>query len=382
MIVRRVETRPAPEPPVRFYRTIAVSFLAITIILLGVVIFFTSKKADITIITKNDNKNINMAVFVEKDHYGANSITGVVTTTIVRWSEKYYPASFKTIESPAEGEVIIYNKTNIPQILVKTTRLLTPDGILFRLSEKVTVPANGEIIAKVYSDKEGKAGNIPPSQFIIPGLSSEKQKFIYAESKKPMEGGERKIGVLSAEDLKAAEADFAEKIKAAAPQDVPPPDVWYTNKATTIVDRKISCGNKVGEEVAEFVLNGTSKVLVVFYNQEELAEMMEKEIEKKINPDIERIMSMSSEPQVSVASYDLAKGTAQLAVYQNIVATLDANAEKLLPYNFFGKSKEEIERYVVGLDHVSGVEVKFSPMWTRNAPSVPDNIKITVENVQ
>ena len=59
MITYRLQTQPqTPEPPVRFYRAIALSFLAVTIILLGVVVYITSQKANIIIVAKEDNKKI------------------------------------------------------------------------------------------------------------------------------------------------------------------------------------------------------------------------------------------------------------------------------------------------------------------------------------
>src|SRR3989338_7676724 len=98
MITHRVTTKLTPEPPVGFYRTIAVSFFIVTLILLGVIIFFTSKKATIVIVAKTDNKNINLDIGVAQQKNGELSVAGIVTTTKFSLSQKYFPTGNKTAD--------------------------------------------------------------------------------------------------------------------------------------------------------------------------------------------------------------------------------------------------------------------------------------------
>lgn len=381
MITHRVTTKLAPEPPVRFYRTIAVTFLVVTIILLGVIIFFTSKKANIVIVAKTDNKNINLDINVLKDKGGDLSIVGLVTTTKFSWSQKYSPTGNKTTDGVAGGEVTLYNETSAPQTLVKTTRLLTPAGVLFRLSDKVVIPAKGQVAATVYADQMGAGSNIGPSKFTIPGLSEDKQKVIYADSAKEMVGGVRTIGVLSAEDLKSAKADFTTKVRQNV-ENTLMENSEFSQKLIFVPDNNIVADKQIGEEITEFNLSGTSTVVVVFYNKEDVKNILTKEVSSRVDVTTEKVLSVSKDPQVSLGSYDLEKQKAQLSVYQDVLVTLDVNAEKLSVNNFFGKKKDEIERYVFGLGHVVGVDVKFSPSWMRSAPSVADKVQVVVKNVE
>jgi len=381
MITHRVTTKLAPEPPVRFYRTIAVTFLVVTIILLGVIIFFTSKKANIVIVAKTDNKNINLDINVLKDKGGDLSIVGLVTTTKFSWSQKYSPTGNKTTDGVAGGEVTLYNETSAPQTLVKTTRLLTPAGVLFRLSDKVVIPAKGQVAATVYADQMGAGSNIGPSKFTIPGLSEDKQKVIYADSAKEMVGGVRTIGVLSAEDLKSAKADFTAKVRQNV-ENTLMENSEFSQKLIFVPDNNIAADKQIGEEITEFNLSGTSTVVVVFYNKEDVKNILTKEVSSRVDVTTEKVLSVSKDPQVSLGSYDLEKQKAQLSVYQDVLVTLDVNAEKLSVNNFFGKKKDEIERYVFGLGHVVGVDVKFSPSWMRSAPSVADKVQVVVKNVE
>ena len=301
MITHRVTTKLTPEPSVGFYRTIAVSFLVVTLVLLGIIIFFTSKKATIVVVAKTDNKNVNLDIGVAKQKTNGLSIAGIVTTTEFKWSQKYFPTGNKTTQGLAVGSVTIYNETNAAQPLVKTTRLLTSAGVLFRLSEKVVVPAKGQVVTNVYADQPGASGNIGPSKFTIPGLNEDKQKVIYADSSKDMVGGVRTVGVLSAEDLKSAEADYVEKVKQAIDSSLGQNGI-FKQKLVFVPNHNVTADRKVGEEITEFNLSGTSTVIIVFYNSDDLKSVLGKEISGRIDVSTEKVLSVSKEPQVSLAS--------------------------------------------------------------------------------
>lgn len=379
MIVRHTETR-LPEPSVRFYRTIAFTFLILTVALLGVVVFITSKKATVTVISKDDSKSINLSVGV--DALGGDKIKGIVTTTVFSLTERYFPTGSKSSTGVAEGDVVIYNKGNTDQVLIKTTRLLTPNGVLFRLSDRVNVPANGEIVAKIYADKEGSESEIGPSQFVIPGLNTDRQKVVYAESKSKMVGGVRSVGVLSESDITNAKSDYAEKVKKAVVDSLNSNGWEGLGKISVVTLQNIKADKEVGAEIDGFTISGDSTLVVIGYDRLALTNLVSSEMSKKINIGSEKVLSVSGDPIPSIAGYDLTNHTAELLVRQEALVSLDPDATALLPRSFVGKSRDEIERYVLSLDHVAGVDVKFSPSWIRKAPTVPDHIKVIVKSVK
>ena len=382
MITHRMSTRMQPEPPVRFYKTIAITFLILTIALLAVVVFFTSKKATVTVVAKSDSKNVNLSINVSGDGSDTNSIVGVVTSSIFGLSEKYYPTGNKTVEGVATGEVILYNNSASAQPLVKTTRLLSPTGVLFRLTNGVTVPANSNVKASVYADVEGTASDIDPTSFTIPGLSDARQKLIYAKSTTKMSGGMRKIGVLTADDLQAAKNNYALKVKKAFLDTLEHSKTTSMERVLLVKTGDIVSDKKSGEQIDGFTVSGTSTVVIVYYDKAQLQTLINNDMSRRIDTTVEKLLSIGKEPQVNLASYNLLNNTARLSVYQDVLVTLDANGNKLAAVNFFGKNKDEIKRYVMGLSHVVGVDVKFSPSWMRKAPSVTDRIKVVVKNVK
>jgi hypothetical protein len=378
MMIRRMETAPAPEPPVRFYKTIALCFLFLTVIVLGVVVFITSKKATIVIVSKEDTQTVPLTVSVASSASGTAAIPGMVSSTSFAWSNTYYPTGTKVVEGSATGKVTIYNKSSSAQTLIKTTRLLTNSGVLFRLSDTVNVPASGQVDVAVYADKAGEGSDIAAAQFTIPGLSEDKQKVIYAVSTAPMVGGAKKVGVLSDDDITGALADYKAKVQDAYLATVKDTSMSHV---VMVLNQNVAANHKAGDEVADFTISGTNTILLVNYNPADLARLVSDSLSNKFDSSSEKLLSLTKDPKVTISSYDVAKGMAELAVTQDVVVTLDSNGEKLLSKNFLGKKKEDIQRYVLGLDHVSGVDVQFSPGWMLSAPTVPDRIKVVVKNM-
>jgi len=382
MYAHRLSTKPAYEPRVKTYRIIAFSFLALTVVLLMLVIFTALKKTEITVIAKEDKKTLNLSVNAGKEKSGDKFVAAVVTTTKFWFSENYSPTGAKTVEGTAKGEVVVYNKTGETMILVKTTRLLSPNNILFRLSDRITISPYGQTTAKVYADQSGSSGDIGPTTFTIPGLSPEKQKVVYAESVKFMAGGSGKVGIISESDITSAKNDFKEKAKQAYLKQIGDTEIWADMKIINVTESSPASSHKAGEEAGTFTLSGTSTIVGVFFAKKDLEDLLNKEIGKTVDGNSEKILSISGAPSITVVSTDLAKEFAELNVTQETLVTLNAEAKSLDKTNFTGKDKSEIERYVVGLPHVTGVSIKFSPSWSDTAPTSPDKIKIIVKNVK
>jgi hypothetical protein len=107
------------------------------------------------------------------------------------------------------------------------------------------------------------------------------------------------------------------------------------------------------------------------------------ETEKNINPKTERYQLLTNNPKVDERiTYNPNEGTAEFKVTQEIAEMMDSNSDNLTPSNFFGKSKDEIERYVMALDHVAGVEVKFTPAWVSKAPAASDRVTVIVRDIK
>lgn len=372
MTPRRKETNYQGQS-VRFYKIVALSFLFLTIILLIGIVFMSSKRATITIVTKPEQVEINTTLDMDGGYF--------VTTTVASITEVFKPLSVREEVSIATGMVTIYNEKSYVQPLIPTTRLLSEEGIIFRLKDRVVVPANGSVEAEVYADEGGKDAEIGPTKFTIPGLKEDTQKYIYATSSDYMKGGVRTYGVVSEDDLKKAEDELVVKLGKLGKENLSSlfPDRYGV---FAIVEYEVKSDVEIGVEIDEFELNCEAVVVGVFYDKEEILAIAKKELEKRIMSDTEKIVTDNTEPTVTLGDYSLEDNKAILNIFYTGLVELNPESKQLQKTMIFGKSKDETRRYLLSLDHVQGVDIKFNPAWMRTIPHVSEHVNIVVKNVE
>jgi len=372
----RQETTSPNTQPVGFYKIIALTFLLLALVLLGIIIFTSSKRATITLETKPEPVDVSFSVGINMSD--VVKIEGAVASTTVSLTKSYKPTATREVAGTANGQVLLHNETNADQVLIATTRVLTEDGVLFRLKNRVNVPAKGTILADYYPDKEGskitKTGKLT-----IPGLNEEKQKVIYATVDN-LTSGNRTVGYLSEKDLEKAKSDLKLELekegKKLLTANIDKPIVL------AIAEEKYETPTKVGDEVENFNLEGTATVVGVMYNKEELDKMAKSELEKQLLSDSEILNSAGDSATISLSEYDLHKSSAKLNVFLDGSVLLNPESRGLQKDMFFGKSEAEVRRYLLSLDHISKVEIKFKPAWVRTVPSFADQVSVVVKNVE
>ncbi|MDB5264617.1 MAG: hypothetical protein JWN64_188 [Parcubacteria group bacterium] len=103
--------------------------------------------------------------------------------------------STETVNQPAQGTITITNQQAAAQQLIKNTRFQTPDGLIFRIRDSITVPAAkngtpGSLSVTVYADEAGDKYNVGPTTFTVPGLTgSAAFTQVTGRSADPMQGG-------------------------------------------------------------------------------------------------------------------------------------------------------------------------------------------------
>lgn len=376
MTPHRKETNLQNEP-IKFYKVVALSFLFLTLILLGVIVFMSSKRATITVITKAEP--IEASVNLEVNN--ADKANGVLEKTEVNISKKFKPSATREQESVAMGTVTLVNDSSVNQPLIATTRLITADGILFRMRKGAVVPAKGSIDVEVYADKPGKGSEIGPSNFTIPGLSEAKQKEIYAKSTSNMIGGIKQFGVIGAEDIKEAEGEMAVELKKMAEEKLA--SLHPEMKAVyEVVSSTLQSDKAAGVESDEFTMTGVATVIGVFYDVNKATDLVKQELNKKVVGESEILNSEGSELAVSLVESDLVNEKAVLKLASSGLIELNPESSQIQKIIFFGKTKDEIRRYLLSLDHVSNAEIKFSPAWMHTVPHVAEHVNVVVKKVE
>ncbi len=191
----------------------------------------------------------------------------------------------KKVEKRARGKVVIYNDYNSqPQRLIKNTRLLTPDGLIYRIESSIVVPGQtkkgnvvtpGSIEIEVAADEAGEKYNIDLTDFTIPGFKGDPryEKF-YGRSKVPMTGGfEGTIKTASALDIELARKELMitlkDKLTNRIKEQVPNSFILY-DKAIYISFESIS-----SDESSEVEIKAVVNAVVI--SKEQMARNLAKE---------------------------------------------------------------------------------------------------------
>lgn len=322
---------------------------------------------------------------------------------------------FSDRNANASGKLTIINTVATEWPLIPQTRFQTKEGIVFRISDYVTVPpatnaGPGKIEAFVVADPVdanglvvGENGNIPPSRFFLPGLRGDSQSKLYAESYESMKGGVTDfISYITNEDIEASKNKLRDELMKGGLNELKAA-VAEKNRMTedTNADYILLEGEnsvKVSEpaitvppdlenkEVKSFSISGEATTSGVYYDRKEMSEMLKKELMLKKSPQKELVRV--NEDSVTYRIFERDVNTGKVKVTANIkgIEQYEINPDKengarllkKIKDHILGKNVKEAEAYIQNLPEINKVEIKSWPMWAPVIPSIPDNIKFEI----
>ncbi len=198
---------------------------AAVVILVVIIRLVTFAEASVTIKPKEQTASVEEKLTASKDTEAKEAIPFEVLKITGKSEKKIKASSEETVEKKASGEIVIFNKhSSNPQVLIQNTRFETPEGLIFRTNQSVTVPGtqekDGEIIpgqvrVKVFADKTGEKYNIGLTDFTVPGFKGLPQfKNFFARSASEMTGGfSGKMRTVDPETLEAARKELQQGLE-------------------------------------------------------------------------------------------------------------------------------------------------------------------------
>lgn len=157
-----------------------------------------------------------------------------------------------TYNTRASGTVIVFNNFSVtPQVLSETTRFRTPEGLIFRSKDRVTIPGKtgdkpGLVDVMVVADAAGETYNIGLTDFTIPGfVGTPKFEKIFARSKTEMKGGASGNGKIvgeaeAGELLTKVEGDMYTELKNDFEASIPEDYVVFPKKFEYVTQLKVT----------------------------------------------------------------------------------------------------------------------------------------------
>lgn len=371
--------------------------VVLVVIVLWYVFFAVLPEAKVRIVIKKVNWEFGDSVSVSKSisqtDVDSKEISGQIFLQKKNSVLSFVPSGKKYLEQKSEGEITIFNAySSSPQVLVATTRFKTPDGKIFRLKERTTIPGAkisggniepSSVKALVLADVAGKDYNIGPiEKLVIPGFEgNDKFNGFYGKLEKGTSGGfVGESPYPSSDDIKKAKEQ-----------------VEYSLREAALSSLKMQIPTEF-----KFV-DGSEKFSII-----------KEDVDSKINN--EGKFSVLAEAEVSVMAFrekdviDLMNGVAfksdvlKDGGYKNKSFTLEYKAPKIdlkngkmdLPLSFSGVfwmylDPSEIKSKILGMEEIdlkktilpiSGVEklnVSFWPFWVSSIPKDLNKVEVVVE---
>lgn len=295
----------------------------------------------------------------------------------------------------AHGNVVVYNKYNsLPQPLVSTTRLESPDGKIFRLVKGIVVPGAteidgvlqpGAIEAEVIADQAGEDYNIEPTKFTIPGFSGgPKFDKFYAESSVSFTGGsingesseKTMAAAISRQDIDDAkiktEAALNEKIKTSINEQLHSGEVVLP-QAEKIIITKSETNAKVGRmsDSLEYKAEATARALVFSEEDVKKTVLNSRQKNEDVSEEISKLEYGSVDP-------DFENSTFNLKVYAEITTMPNFNTEKIKK-EILGKNSDQLADILKNYPSVKNANVNFWPWFISSVPQCEKRVTISVD---
>lgn len=308
-----------------------------------------------------------------------DNIAGRVLSTTARGTAKITEIDRKETDKPATGTVTLHNDLDQDQPLIATTRLLSDNGVLFHLKDHVNLKAHSSVDAEVYADQPGRAGEIGPAHFTVPGLWKDWQTKIYAESSAPMTGGYGETDFVSQATLdRGMETTVGQLVtegKSKLQNDLKSGEK-ILDEAINV--EKLSATASIAPDsfASAFTVTAEIRLTAVVFDEAALRQIAEAKLRRELEPDQEITSLDLGSLQYSIVTYDLARKTATLAVNLEAPSTFRVDLDKIKKDKLIGRNKDEVIDYLQRVQPVGEIEVKFTPNWVTTVPAQENRIKI------
>jgi len=423
----------APSFPVgarpSVYRKIAYTFIGLTVVVILGVLWLTSVRADVNVKLRQDSVRLDGVVEVARTPSSGQIPGRVLKGTYTKTREftvlgvAGQPANPTTTTTPppvvitpaptpapaasdviARGTVRIINTYSKKQVLVKTTRLLTPDNKLYRIDATVTVPAGGEVTVAAYADQPGSQYVLTaPTKFTIPGLFVDVQKYIYAQSDAAFTGVPKnspaptptpvttpvtpkattsKTGQpVTQADIDRAEKSLTDEVLNDAMKDLAS---QVDNRDSMDVVYVVNVVNKsnnatVGQVTDSFLSSIKLDVTAVYYSKDDMQALVRSKLKDRVPSGREFLPFTGGAVTYALESADPKTEIASIRVTADANYRLSPTSPLLQKSVIAGKSADEAKSLLSSIDGVESVDITVHPSWMTGLPALKDRINLNIQ---
>ena len=380
-----IDTRIKARRSVKLYRKIALIFVCLTVVLLSAIFYFSFTKVTITLIPNQERVSNNMIIDIydneKSGEPGKSAVGGVVRLAEISREITYESSGTEVIGEEVTGKVTIRNDYTKNQPLVATTRLLTPDGKLYRLKNTVNVPAGGSVEAEIYADKPGAEMAIGPTKFTIPGLWAGLQDKIYAENSEPIIYKQKLKKHVQQADIDNCVRDLKKELLDTAKKEINDDYREYSQIIYNIDENTIKSKiyAKAGDEKDGFEAEMSAQVAVVAFDDRQAGGLAKQKFVSSLPENKELVSFDANNIIYSLSNYNYNEGEAAVNASFDGKVTLKENYEIVEKNKILGLNSSQLDAYLSGLPEIAGFEVRFFPAFIKKVPRLADRVEIIVK---
>ena len=361
---------------VGIYRKIALSFIVLTFILLSTVVFFLLSKTIITIEVEPEIATIEFKTTVGN---GNEVSQGIVKDFSSSYSEIYNATGKEIISSAVVGKVKIINNYSQSQPLVAKTRLMAPDGKLFRLKNTISVPAGGSIEADIYADETDSQMAIGPTRFTIPGLWSGLQDKIYAQNEQPFVYKEAAKVFITQQDIDNAIQEAKKTLALKIEDEIKLTYGNYDQLAYNINPESFTHTTEAKasntSESFEISMSGTAQIAA--FTRADLNDKITTLFAEKIGDGKNIREVLYDESQWTTQNVNTENQTAEINALISARVSIDVN-NLIVKNKIVGFSEQELMSYLDSLPFIRKYSIEFKPTFIKKVPTLTDRIQIVL----
>ena len=392
---------PLPKNSWKFYLIFGGLILGLIII---TALYLFLPKAAVKILVQTKSQSVDAEITASVNNPGVDAEAKSIPAKIISISEELaYPfdatGEKSSLNKKAKGTITVYNEYSTQsQPLVATTRFLSKEGKLFRLSQNIVVPGMvksgtetkpGAIEAEVVADEAGENFNIEPTDFSIPGFKdsgNDKYTKFYGKSFKAMTGGGESLEKntsASQEDISLAKARATQELNAKILAKIK----TEAGEGNVILDEAVNfneltytVSNPTEQTGGKFILNLKGKGSGLAFSENDFKRVIFKGFAEK-NSGENKILEESIVLEFGKADADFVNGKILVRVHGTgkLIANLDLD---VLRKEILGKNEDELKEQLSRYEEITGVEVKYWPpmIFSGKIPAYESRVEMSLDN--
>ncbi len=310
--------------------------------------------------------------------------------TSVKNVQEQFPATGSEADSgKAKGELSIYNERSSAQVLVATTRFTSAAGLVYRIPERVTVPAAsadgtpGKISVEVVADEPGEAYNYiftAGDKWTIPGFKeyglTDQYEKIYGMPAGSMTGGVTGAHAVATDaDVAAAREEVSKVLQGALKSELRVVDeagLVSPEGAQTFSLTRFDVDQSVDENNT-FAVFAEGELSRIVFREADLQAAVLEALRSPVDYDV-----TMTEPKFLYETALVGDGVLRFTVKGSFTAVPKLDMESI-KRQLAGESQASVKTALASVPGLASAQVSISPSWFKRIPEEIRKIRLTLE---